>query len=125
MGRAPMLLTQSGAFVRERQVGDALAARNPGYVYVIARFDDDDSTMSFFGSVGYRDAQLPTGIGGVEPVTLISFKATRKVQRNDVQPVFITGREYVPNNSVPVINRQQGGAHAEELFLRKLPAIFD
>jgi hypothetical protein len=120
-----MLLIDSSDFIREKQAGDALAAGNAGYVYVISRFDDDDSTLCFFGSMGYRVQGLPVGIGGVAPVTLISFKAQRRVQPTDNRAIFVAGREYVPINQVPIINAQQGGAHAEELFLRKLPKMFD
>jgi hypothetical protein len=120
-----MLFIQSRAFIRQRDAGDALAAGNRGYVYLIARFDDDDSSICFFGSMGYRPEALLTGIGGVTPVTLVSFKAIRRIQRSDRPATFIAGREYVPIDTVPVISDNQGGAHAEELFLRKLPVIFE
>jgi hypothetical protein len=118
-----MSLTDSPSFLREMQAGDAIARANPGYVYLISRFGDDDSTICYFGSMGYREAALPTGIGGVESVTLLTFKGPKKVQLTEVQPVFIAGSEFVPANQVPVIKPQQGGGHAEELFLRKFEKL--
>ncbi|VUD66777.1 hypothetical protein TDB9533_03691 [Thalassocella blandensis] len=121
-----MTLIQSSEFRRHKLSHDVTARQNRGYVFLISRFDDDDSTMCTFGSMGYRDEAIKSGIGGVAPVTLASIKKSTKVKPTDVKHTnFADKFQEIGKNRVVVTNTQQGGAHAEELFLRKLPQMFD
>ncbi|MFC3943751.1 hypothetical protein CCU68_32070 [Pseudomonas gingeri NCPPB 3146 = LMG 5327] len=121
-----MTLVMSPEFIRHKRSHDAYARQSPGYVYLISRFDDDDSTICTFGSMGYLDAPLKTGVGGVAPVTLATLKLQRRVQPADlVRGPFIQGSHSVPGDQSVIEKSQQGGGHAEELFLRKLPQMFD
>ncbi|WP_374568608.1 hypothetical protein [Ideonella sp.] len=121
-----MTLIRSREFARQKRSLDVFARANRGYVYAISRFDDDDSTICTFGSMGYRDDPIKTGIGGVAPVTLLSMKNNNKVKASDqIMGGFVAGTENIGLGKSAVRNEQQGGAHAEELFLRKLPQMFD
>ncbi|WP_455805460.1 hypothetical protein [Pseudomonas fluorescens] len=121
-----MTLVESSEFIRHKRSLDVLARQSPGYVYLISRFDDDDSTICTFGSMGYRDNPIKTGIGGVALVTLAGMKQQRRIQPADrLRGPFIQGSQSVLGTLRVIENPQQGGGHAEELFLRKLPQMFD
>lgn len=121
-----MTLVESSEFIRHKRSLDVLARQSPGYVYLISRFDDDDGTICTFGSMGYRDNPIKTGIGGVALVTLAGMKQQRRIQPADrLRGPFIQGSQPVLGTLRVIENPQQGGGHAEELFLRKLPQMFD
>lgn len=97
-------------------------------VYLISRFDDDDSTLNVTWDAGYTPVStnyFKDGkyyYGNVTKLETVRASNAVLLDDND-RPV--RGRAGVVKGSSTAVSSNQGGGHAEEFFLMKLKAFIE
>jgi hypothetical protein len=96
--------------------------QNQNDVFAVFRINSKEDSIGFVNSAQFSRTDATKGIvmleGGLE-VTTFNAKNAAKRRPTDV----IADGAIVPGNKVAVVNDRQENGHAEEMFLRALPAL--